>query len=184
MHQIKRTGKRLLQKHNTTCPSEWICEREGVSGEDWDTEEVRENEEERLTEKREECDVLLTSASRLTVRAFHASLINPLLIVKSPANGKATENTIIITPKTARMLPANAANSANKWHTQNRIVTKERSNILRKLYISITINHIISCLAGTELPGRMQYEISHLYSRFFCLFLFYILSVTASVSSG
>lgn len=26
MHQIKRTGKRLLQKHNMTCPSEWICE--------------------------------------------------------------------------------------------------------------------------------------------------------------
>lgn len=80
--------------------------------------EVRENEKERLTKKGEECDVLLMSGSqadpRLTVRAIHASLINPLLIVKSPANGKATENTIIITPKTARMLQANAANSANK----------------------------------------------------------------------
>lgn len=77
--------------------------------------EVRENEEERCGE---ECDVLLTSASQadpcLTVRAIHVSLINPLLIVKRPANGKATENTIIITPKTARMLQANAANSANK----------------------------------------------------------------------
>lgn len=71
-----------------------------------------------MTERGNACDVLLTSASwddpRLTVRAVHASLINPLLIVKSPANGKAMENTVIIIPKTVRMLLANAANSANK----------------------------------------------------------------------
>lgn len=31
MHQIKRKRKRLLQRHNMTCPSELICEREEVS---------------------------------------------------------------------------------------------------------------------------------------------------------
>lgn len=91
-----------------------------------------------MTERGNECDVLLTSASwadpRLTVRAVHASLINPLLIVKSPAIRKAMENTVIITPKTARMLPANAANC--KQMTQNKIVmTKERYMISGECYM-------------------------------------------------
>lgn len=71
-----------------------------------------------MTVRGNECDVLLTSASwadpRLTARAVHASLINPLLIVKSPANRKATENTVIITRKTVQMLLANAGNPTNK----------------------------------------------------------------------